>query len=87
MILLQTLYVGVGVQQFSACEYNNFPLTELADCTEATESDIPLKQIKQLLVDGSTLNALSGPLSSFELLHAGLVDALLTFLTPQATDR
>lgn len=65
----------------------NRAVQQLADCTDASESDVPLKQIKQLLVDGSTLNALSGPLSSFELLHAGLVDALLTFLTPQATDK
>ena len=35
----------------------------------------------------STDSSVTGSLSSFELLHAGLIETLLKFLTPQPSDR
>eukprot|EP00116_Pleurobrachia_bachei_P007819 sb/3468081/ len=56
---------------------------QLSCVTETSDAELPLKQIKSLL-QGDTCN---GNLSSFELLHAGLVETLLKFLTPQPSDR
>ncbi|KAL5247172.1 hypothetical protein ACHWQZ_G019131 [Mnemiopsis leidyi] len=74
-------------------------VNQLSSITDTRDSETPLKQIKSLLLDKSrdtahdvTLRSsadasVGGTLSSFELLHAGLIETLLKFLTPQPSDR
>ena len=73
----------------------------MSTITDTRDSETPLKQIKSLLLDtsrdvtssrdvnitSSSDLSVGGTLSSFELLHAGLIETLLKFLTPQPSDR
>ena len=106
---LQHIFLDERRKRHACILFMFFKLTqlfsELSSISDARDSEMPLKQIKSLLMDSSrdskcrdsksrelsrtlsTDSSIAGSLSSFELLHAGLIETMLKFLTPQPSDR